>query len=61
MRAAPWGEERDGCVGEEGGAWEGVEGDKRKVAARGKEGGQRRQRRVVGTDGETDGGELGAE
>lgn len=34
-----------------------AEGDTRKVAARGKEGGQRRRRRGVGTDGETDGGD----
>lgn len=62
MRAAPWGEERDGCVGEEGGRVGDSEGDKRKVAGRGWEGGQRRRRRGAGSDGETDGGgELGAE
>lgn len=38
MRAAPWGEERDGCVGEEGGRAGDSEGDKRKVAGRGWEG-----------------------
>lgn len=58
MRAAPWGEERDGCVGEEGG--------KRKVAARGgrERGGwktRQKTRQGAGTDGEIDGGKLGGE